>query len=63
MRRFIRRFLQPMFCEHNWELLFDVHVEDDFGSTGVRKHIAVENAGCRENINPGQPTRILNNRA
>lgn len=33
MRRFIRRFLQPMFCEHNWELLFDVHVEDDFGST------------------------------
>lgn len=33
MRSFIRRFLQPMFCEHNWELLFNVYVEDDFGST------------------------------
>lgn len=47
MRRFIRRFLQPMFCEHNWELLFDVHVEDDFGSTWSEKTYRCRKCGLQ----------------
>ena len=47
MRSFIRRFLQPMFCEHNWELLFNVYVEDDFGSTWSEKTYRCRKCGLQ----------------